>query len=240
MKKTISILLMGLISTTVFAGVTDDGSGLDRFNTGNWSSNFGSWRDNIDANGDTWLASNMGHVIAEDGVAGAPSFVGIYRGSTGDTAELFYSFTAADAIESQDWQVKGTVLRSTGGFAARLQFQVNVNGGGWTTVGYSDYFGDTASGATVDMGSAASGFYLDGPEALYSADLSGLGIAAGDEVVYKFRMPQNDGGGYGQAKRVGLGVQLGNGEASAAVPEPATMALLALGGLGVISRRRKK
>jgi hypothetical protein len=250
MRKLATILAVLAISGVAAAatnGIVEINKGIDRNNVGTfpptpgpgvWSSSGnlggGIGRDNIAANGDNWLATNTGIAVkhtygTNTGTTANEGYVGCYVGATGDTAEVYYTFTAPSAITLQDWRVKGVVLRVLGR-AARMQFQVDVNGGGYTVVDASNYFSDTAGGAPNDMGSTTSGFALDGPVETRTADLSALNIQAGDTVVYKFRMPQNDGGGFGQRKNIGLAVQL--------VPEPATMALLAIGGLVAIRRRK--
>jgi hypothetical protein len=250
MRKLATILAVLAISGVAMGasnGIVELNYGIDRNNVGTfpptpgpgvWSSsgNLGGGisRDNIKANGDNWLATNAGiaakHTYGTNtGTTANFGFVGCHVGATGDTAEVYYTFTAPSAITLQDWAIKGIVLRVLGR-AARMQFSVDVNGGGYTQVDMSNYFSDTAGGAPNDMGSTTSGFCLDGPVEYRTADLSALGIVAGDTVKYKFRMPQNDGGGFGQRKNIGLGIAL--------IPEPATMVLLAVGGLVAIRRRK--
>ena len=91
-------------------GITDPvqlSGGYDRFDTGNWSNNFGTWRDNNPANGDTWLAANLGHVFNYGGV----SWIGTYVGAAGDFNEWTYDFVAPNAITDQDWSIRFIVNR---------------------------------------------------------------------------------------------------------------------------------
>jgi hypothetical protein len=233
MKKIIAItMVLAMGVTAASAGVVDDNTSYDRFFTGPWSNNFGSWRDDVTANGDNWLATNGGFVFK--GAADGFDYVGTYVGSSGDYNDWSYAFTAGDAITEQDFRVKLVVNRSDGDYMRDLHMEVSVNGGSfvqvWDALGHTETYGDDGSSAKYTLAST-SGFGQDGPANNYTADLSALGIQAGDDVVYKFQMQQNHPNG-GNSKRIGLGVSL--------VPEPATMSLLALGGLGALIRRRRR
>lgn len=230
---------LGLMASSVSAaGIYDDNSGYDRFFTGPWSSPQGSFRDNIAANGDNWLGANMGHFVKEaygpaTGSAAAPGFVGHYRGAAGDVNSWTdYTFVAGDAIAAQDWVIKGTV-NAVLNRAAQLTFQVSVNGSPFSDVDQSSIFGNGSTAYDIDMGAPTGDIFqdfyaYDGPEESRVADLSSLGIQAGDNVVYRFRWINNSPAG-SQSANLGLGVAL--------IPEPASLALLALGGLALIRRR---
>lgn len=214
-------------------GVVDDNSAYDRFFMGPWTENTtgGGWRDNIEDNGDNWLATNGGFISKADygastGTSDAPGWVGAFRGGSGDVLEVFYTFTASDAIGLQDWAIKGIVNRLPDRHG-RMYFDVNVEGTGWVNVDVSSIFGNGNVSFDIDMGDVTSGFSYDGPEEYRTADLSALGIAAGDSVVYRFRQIQNNPSG--AARHIGLGVAL--------IPEPASLALLGLGGLALLRRK---
>ncbi|MCC5828660.1 MAG: PEP-CTERM sorting domain-containing protein [Phycisphaeraceae bacterium] len=215
-------------------GVVDDNSAYDRFFMGPWTENTtgGGWRDNIDANGDNWLGQNAGFISKDDfgadtGDPAGMGWVGGFRGGPGDVLEVFYTFSATEAIGLQDWAIKGIVNRLPDRHG-RLYFDVNVNSSGWTNVDVSSIFGNGSVTFDIDMGDVTSGFSYDGPEEYRTADLSALGIDAGDSVVYRFRQIQNNPSG--AARHIGLGVAL--------IPEPASLALLGLGGLTLLRRKR--
>ena len=209
---TLCILFVCLADQAQAQGITDPNQlsgNYDRFNTGAWTNNFGTWRDNNPANGDTWLATNTGHVFNDHGI----SWIGMYVGASGDFNSWSYSFIAGEAINFQDWTVLFTVNRVSGNRARNVRFQVDVNGSGFTTVDTSSIFGDDDAPRAVYTLSTTSGFGQSGPFEQRTADVSSAGISAGDSVTYRFLMAQNSPIGR-NSRNIGLAVALG------AVPEP--------------------
>ncbi len=243
MKNLLAIAVIGIVAASSFAGIVEDNSGLWADNTGGWAieSSGEGWRDNVveglEGAGDNWFAYNGGHFLKEDmatadqGTKASAGFAGLYKGQAGDTFNsITYSFQAAESFDSQDWVIKCTAF--DGARNAKLAFEVNVNNTGWVLVDTSSVFATDGTGdISVDptlknyFGTyGSSKLSVDGPTESRTA--TGLGVTAGDNVVYRFSLP--DGGN----NKLGLGVQL--------VPEPATMSLLALGGIAAVIRRRRR
>ena len=240
MKKIIRLCLISSLASFAGASIFEDNSGLDEFNLGNWSSPQGVSGDNIDRTGDvtdSWLGSNGMHFLKENytgrnaGSTAAPGFVGIYRTSQGNALSMNYTFTASQEMIEQKWIAKGTIFRSDNPHSGRLTFSVGVNGGSLVQVDQTGWFGRIADGADYEMLPGDSGYGFDGPEIMYTTDLSSLGIQPGDSVVYNFSQLENQGVGSTSGHQTGIGVQL--------VPEPGTFMLFGLGGLLLYLKRRK-
>jgi len=217
--------------------IVEDNTGYDQFFTGPWSdagTNFSGWQDNIEGQGDdgiggAWWASNGQKMIkapygpSEDpSVVNNPGFAGVFRGAVGDIVAATYSFTAADAITEQGWIVKAIISRLHNRDAA-LDLRVQVNGGGFTTVDTSSTFFSSGSSGDIFVDFPEDGMPIDGPTETRVADLSFLGIQAGDEIDYRIT--------YASGRHIGLGVQF--------IPEPTSLALLGAGGLLMLRRQRR-
>jgi hypothetical protein len=136
---------------------------------------------------------------------------------------------AADGITLGDLTFDlagGGANSATGGIDVNYQAFAQVNGGGFSAVGSPSGFIQLLADATINSFS---------PVVTGTVDLSSLGaLSAGDTVDIRISVQSEDGVG---STNIGLfmqGIKLVD-----AVPEPGSLVLVGIGGLFIISRRRR-
>lgn len=164
--KSLCALAVLAAASSAFAGeaiLIETNAGLDRNNLGGWTFSTGATRDNIAANGDTWLFQNSGHFNKEvyganSGTTAGAGFVGTFGTATGDTVTATYVNTIDDAIAAY------RPVRITATVAPTIVFQDNVRRG------YS--FNATVNGNSLFASPGGLAVYFSNGTAVQAGDLA--------------------------------------------------------------------
>lgn len=194
--------------------------------------------------------SNVAQLMVTDGTLGGYSEGGYYATgngsdyalgfykSAGGNSSITYTYTAPVAITdisgSFDMEVPWTRYANgprTGGFADGLKY--SINGGSYVSVWGGTTLNDSLSTA-VDWFTDAEMDAKSLSARNIGFTLSGVALAAGDTLTLAWLDTYNSGGANHKNMLTSVDNFTLNG-----VPEPATMALLALGGVGLLARCRR-